>query len=244
MDTYKETPGAKMIYLIRRKPDTSREELVMHWFANHMPLVIDGQKEAAKSGRRHATKYTALLFDADREGNYPWDGMAQLWWNAPLPIPDVAFGTEPTDMFQVNAEPYLPWATREYVVIDGQEQLMTTPNRMNAEYPCTRSGFFRVSFLVKAFAQVDYASFFDHWLRVHVPNVRRTMEEVGGFRYVVSHSIDPEQEQYAGLAELYFHDASARDGYQDTIESDGMEEWVDGTGMLVLRGQTEMVGIP
>jgi hypothetical protein len=129
-------------------------------------------------------------------------------------------------------------------VIDGQEQLMTTPNRMNAEYPCTRSGFFRVSFLVKAFAQVDYASFFDHWLRVHVPNVRRTMEEVGGFRYVVSHSIDPEQEQYAGLAELYFHDASAWDGYQDTIESDGMEEWVDGTGMLVLRGQTEMVGIP
>jgi|TARA_B100000809_G_scaffold82813_1_gene81156 hypothetical protein len=244
MNTYKETPGAKMIYLIRRKPDTSREELVMHWFANHMPFVIDGQKEAAKSGRRHATKYTALLFDADREGNYPWDGMAQLWWNAPLPIPDVAFGTEPTDMFQVNAEPYLPWATREYVVIDGQEQLTTTPNRMNAEYPCTRSGFFRVSFLVKAFAQVDYASFFDHWLRVHVPNVKRTMEEVGGFRYVVSHSIDPEQEQYAGLAELYFHDASAWDGYQDTIESDGMEEWVDGTGMLVLRGQTEMVGIP
>ena len=56
MDIYQETPGAKMIYLIRRKPDTSREELVMHWFANHMPLVIDGQKEAAKSGRRHATE--------------------------------------------------------------------------------------------------------------------------------------------------------------------------------------------
>ena len=244
MDIYQETPGAKMIYLIRRKPDTSREELVMHWFANHMPLVIDGQKEAAKSGRRHATKYTALLFDADREGNYPWDGMAQLWWDAPLPIPDVAFGPEPTDMFQVKAEPYLPWATREFVVMDGQGDLTTIPNRMNAEYPCTRSGFFRVSFLVKALAQVDYAAFFDHWLSVHVPNVKKTMEKVGGFRYVVSHSIDPEQEQYAGLAELYFHDASGWDEYRDTIEPDGMEAWVDGTGMLVLRGQTEMVGIP
>ena len=31
------TPGAKMLYLIKRKPTTSREELVAHWFANHMP---------------------------------------------------------------------------------------------------------------------------------------------------------------------------------------------------------------
>ena len=98
MDTYQETPGAKMIYLIRRKPDTSREELVMHWFANHMPLVIGSQKEAATARQPHATKYTALLFDADRDGNYPWDGMAQLWWNKPLSRPTVAFGTEPTDM--------------------------------------------------------------------------------------------------------------------------------------------------
>ena len=95
MDIYQETPGAKMIYLIRRKPDTSREELVMHWFANHMPLVVNGQQEAAKSGQLHATKYTALLFDADREGHYPWDGMAQLWWNKPLQKPVVPFGTEP-----------------------------------------------------------------------------------------------------------------------------------------------------
>ena len=35
-----QTPGAKMMYLIRRKPATSREELVAHWFANHMPAVI------------------------------------------------------------------------------------------------------------------------------------------------------------------------------------------------------------
>ena len=244
MVMYKETTGAKMIYLIRRKPDTSRDELLMHWFANHMPLVIDGQKAAAKSGRRHATKYTALLFDEDRKGYCPWDGMAQLWWSEPLPQPDVAFGTEPTDMFQVKAEPYLPWATREYVVIDGHQELTTTPNPMNAEYPLTRSGFFRVSFLVKTFSGIDYRAFFDHWLRVHVPNVKQTMEKVGGFRYVVSHSIDPKLEQYAGLAELYFNDATGWDEYRDTIEPDGMEAWVDGTGMLVLRGQTEMVGIP
>ena len=41
------TPGAKMMYLIKRRPTVSREELVVHWFANHMPLVIQSQKDQA-----------------------------------------------------------------------------------------------------------------------------------------------------------------------------------------------------
>ena len=44
------TPGAKMLYLIKRRPTTSREELVAHWFANHMPAVIQGQKDQAGKG--------------------------------------------------------------------------------------------------------------------------------------------------------------------------------------------------
>jgi hypothetical protein len=36
-------PGVKFIYLIKRKPTTSREEIIVHWFANHMPIVIKGQ---------------------------------------------------------------------------------------------------------------------------------------------------------------------------------------------------------
>ena len=35
-----ETPGAKMMYLIKRQATTTREELIAHWFANHMPAVI------------------------------------------------------------------------------------------------------------------------------------------------------------------------------------------------------------
>ncbi|HIL97583.1 MAG TPA: hypothetical protein EYG51_16970, partial [Pseudomonadales bacterium] len=73
-------PGTKVIYLIKRKPTTSREEVIAHWFGNHMPIVISNQQRSAAKGRRHATKYFATLFDADRSGEYPWDGMAQLWW--------------------------------------------------------------------------------------------------------------------------------------------------------------------
>ena len=239
-----ETPGAKMMYLIKRKPETSREELVVHWFANHMPAVIQSQKDGAARKRLHATRYIATLFDADASGEHPWDGVAQLWWPRALPKPKTGFGAEPRDTFQQKAEPYMPWATREYVVIDGSEHLSTEPLTLNAPYPMTRSGFFKVSFLVTAKPGTDYDVFFKHWLEVHVPNVRETMQAVDGFRYAVSHSLEPADEPYAGMAELYFHDPDGWAGYRQRIKADGMERWVDGERMHVLRARTEMVGIP
>ena len=109
------TPGAKMMYLIKRRATTSHEELVAHWFKNHMPLVIAQQERQAERGRLHAKRYLATLFNADKTGSHPWDGVAQLWWDRALPQPDEPYGTKPTDAFQQKAEPYLQWATREYV---------------------------------------------------------------------------------------------------------------------------------
>ena len=54
----KATRGAKMLYLIKRKPPTSREELVAHWFANHMPAVVKAQHDRAAHGKAHAWRYT------------------------------------------------------------------------------------------------------------------------------------------------------------------------------------------
>lgn len=238
------TPGVKMMYLIKRRATASREELVAHWFANHMPLVIQNQKEQQAAGRRHARRYIATLFDADAKGEHPWDGVAQLWWDRALRSPAVPHGTTPTDTFQQMAEPYVPWATTEYVVIDGSEHLPVEPLTLNAPYPCTRSGFFKLSFLVRAKGGADFEPFFEHWLRVHVPNVESVMEQVGGFRYVVSHSLDPKAEPYAGMAELYFHDPSGWSRYRQAIQPDGMERWVDPEGTLVLRAHTEMIGLP
>ena len=237
-------PGAKVMYLIRRRPDASREELVAHWFANHMPDVIQRQKDSVRRGQPHAKRYFATLYDPNPGGENSWDGVAQLWFDQPLPIPDEAHGVTPRDTFQQNAEPYMPWATREYVVIDGSEHLSTAPLTLNAPYPMTRSGFFKVTFLVAAKPDTDYDALFAHWLDVHVPNVKQAMERSGGFRYVVSHSIDPTDEPYAGMAELYFHDHDGWAGYREHIRPDGMEEWVDGDRMEVLRAHTEMVGIP
>ena len=239
-----QTPGAKMMYLIKRRPGTSREELVAHWFANHMPAVIQSQKDGAGRGRPHASRYFATLYDANSSGEHPWDGVAQLWWPRPLPRPKTGFGAEPRDTFQQKAEPYMPWATREYVVIDGAEHLDTAPLTLNAPYPMTRSGFHKMTYLVAARPGTDYDEFFAHWLTIHVANVKANMEAVGGFRYVVSHSIDPANEPYAGMAELYYHDRDDWKRWREAIEADGMERWIDAERMLILSARTEMVGIP
>jgi hypothetical protein len=238
------TPGVKMMYLIKRRPTTSREELVAHWFANHMPLVIQEARDQQAAGEPHARRYLATLFDANAQGAHPWDGVAQLWWDTALPRPTVPHGTTPTDTFQQKAEPYVPWATTEYVVLEGSENLPVEPLTLNAPYPCTRSGFFKVTVLVKAKPSAAFAPFFEHWLQVHIPTVQATMQQVGGFRYVVSLSIDPEAEAYAGMGELYFPDASGWTRYLETRKSDGMEQWIDSAGTTVLGASTEMIGLP
>jgi len=238
------TQGAKMMYLIRRKPATSREQLVAHWYANHMPKVIQGARNQAAQGNPHALRYIVTLYDADESGEHVWDGVAQLLWDEPPPRSATPHGTTPTDSFQQAAEPYVPWATTEYVVMEGSNDLKVEPLTLDAPFPCTRSGFYKVTFLVKAKEGSDFDKFFAHWLDVHAANVKSVVEQVGGFRYVVSHSIDPLAEPFAGLAELYFHDEAGFSRYRETIKPDGMDEWVDRGGGLVLGGGTEFIGLP
>ena len=237
----RETDGARMVCLIKRKADTTREELIAHWFANHMPGVIARNDRNRASGAAHADHYVATLFDPSSDRELEWDGAAQLWYAAPLPRPAQASAVEPYDTFQEKVEPYWPWATREYIVMDGQ--LPLSPLTLNEPFPCTRSGFFKVTFLVALQTNVDRDGFFAHWLDTHVPNVRETMEAVGGFRYAIGHSLEPETEPFAGMAELYFRNAEDWDAYRDRFKPDGFERWVDYDTTLRFYSSTEMVGI-
>ena len=67
------------------------------------------------------------------------------------------------------------------------------------------------------------------------------MEAVSGFRYAISHSLEPEAELYAGMAELYFPDASGWARYREQIKPDGMQHRIN-TWEVFYSG-TEMVGI-
>ncbi|MCB1741857.1 MAG: EthD domain-containing protein [Gammaproteobacteria bacterium] len=237
----KQTPGAKMQYLIKRRAGTSREELIAHWYANHMPGVIARNAQNRAAGRPHARHYVASLFNPEGDAPQAWDGVAQLWYDAPLPRPAQASGVEPYDTFQQKVEPYWPWATHEWVVVDGK--LPLEPLTLNAPFPCTRSGFLKQVSLVAAKPGADVRALCDHWLDVHLPNVRDTMLAVGGFRYAVSLSIHPDQAPYAGMAELYFPDRAAQDAFWAALEPDGFQEWVDAERTLRYRCGTEMIGI-
>ncbi len=235
-----ETPGAKMQYLIKRHPSTSREELIAHWYANHMPGVI-ARNESYSDESKRATRYVASVFDHEDAAAHGWDGVAQLWYNAPLPHPKQASGVEPYDTFQQRVEPYWPWATREWVFVDGA--LPLDPLTLNAPFPCTRSGFLKQVSLVAARPGVDVQHMFDHWLHAHGPNVQETMTKVGGFRYAVSLSTDLEHAPYAGMAELYFPDRTAQAAFWDILKPDGFQEFSDPERTVRFRCGTEMVGI-
>ena len=241
--TIKATHGAKMLYLIKRKPSSTREELIVHWFARHMPPVIESQKAQAAAGRIHAWRYIATLYDADNNGKHEWDGLAALSFDVALPTNGVQHGELPTDSFQEKALPYRPWATTEYVVMDGSEHLPITPSTLGTPYPCTRTGFLKISFLVKAKPGIDHKSLHKHWLTVHAENVAGVMQQVGGIRYVLNLSLEPDHAPYAGLAELTFRNVDDWRRYKASIQPDGMERYTTDEGTLVLRAQTEMVGI-
>jgi hypothetical protein len=228
------TPAVKMIFPIKRRAATSREELIAYWFAHHMPGTIKAMGDIGSG-------YIGTVFD---DHDYPWDGIAQMFLDKPLKTPDGGHGMIAADSFHEHVQPYFGWATREYIVIDGSKHLPVRPLTLNAPFPTTRSGFFKVTYLVKARPQIDHEALYDHWLKVHSPNVSKTMGEVGGFCYVVGHSLDPDNAPYAGMAELYFPDQSAWELYRETVQDDGMGQWVADEGTLVLYAQTEFVAIP
>ena len=235
------TDGAKMMFLIQRKPETSREELLVHWFKNHMPEVIDMQQELRDKGRAHAWRYIATLFEADAEGSHPWDGVAQLWYDKAWPRPAEPIGSEPMDTFQQKAKPYVSWATKEYVFLDGE--LPIEPLTLNEAFPTTRSGFYKVTMLAALKDQSDHQTFTEYWLNDHAPRAVDRQREAGALRYVVSISYESD-EPYAGMAELYFENTATARKYFSEREQDELESWLDKDRSLVMTSQTEMIGIP
>lgn len=236
------TPGAKMQYLIRRRPGVSREDLVANWFANHMPDVVSNQRRSQQRGRPFAQRYLATVFEPNDEPAHAWDGVAQLWFNEALPRPSWPHGDPPRDTFQERAEPYWPWATTEYVIVDGI--VGVTPNSFNKPFPCTRSGFVKMTTLVVGRPDTDLDAYRAHWLEVHAPNVAATLAEVGGLRYVVSVSNEPDADPYLGMAEVWFPSEVERRAFNDAYVSDGIEDLVDMAATPILRSTTEMIGIP
>ena len=106
-------------------------------------------------------------------GITPWDGVAQLWYDEPWPPLTEAIGIEPADTFQEKAEPYMSWATTEYVYLDGE--LPVVPLTLNDAFPTTRSGFHKTT-LLGLRDQRDRETFIDYWLNDHAPRATQRQQ--------------------------------------------------------------------
>lgn len=242
MSTIRPTPGTKMQFLISRRPGVSREELMVNWFATHMPAAAAAQRKMAERNGTAPPRYVATLYDPVPSGEQVWDGVAQMWAAEAFPRETTPHGTEPRDTFQQKAMPYVGWPTTEYVIVDGE--LPVVPNEFGEPFPATRGGFLKVTTLLIARPDTDLDALRDHWLDVHAPNVASVMEQVGGFRYAISISDEPDVDPYVGMAEIYFPDKEALREHVARYESDGIERYFDTDAQLFFRSRTEMIGIP
>lgn len=120
---------AKLTYVLRRKPELTREQFQKYWLENHGPLV---RSHAATLGiRRYVQVHTPLELpqrapDAIRgEMLEPFDGVAELWFDA-----DLATGTpeERREAGRQLAEDEAKfidfagsssWTAEEHVIVDG-----------------------------------------------------------------------------------------------------------------------------
>lgn len=186
----------------------------------------------AKKGRPAPTRYIASVFDysgdngSQESSSAPWDGVAQLWWPQIPASPKQPHGTKPTDTFQEKAEPYNQWATKEYVLLDGE--LTVKPNTLNAPFPTSRSGFFKVTVLYSS-SSSNLAS----------EAVKRTsaLKNAGCFRHILDIS-EESGSQYSAMEEIYFKEAGQWRQFEKSVGAQLFQ------GATVLLGGTELVGIP
>lgn len=232
------SPDIKMMFPVRRKPNTTHEELLVYWFAHHMPVTIALIGDVGRG-------YIGTPFKAAEDGNHFWDGIAQMFLAEPLATPPEGFGVKPMDSFHQHVQPYFGWATREYIFLHGDERLPITPLTLNAPFPTTRSGFFKVTRLCGRDNGVNDTSFHTRWLQKHAPHVVDVMRAVGGFRYVVGLSLEPDHAPYLGMEELYFPDSSAWQRYLKIMQAKSTTEWVNDEDLCTtFYADTEFVAIP
>ena len=234
------TRFTKMLFLIRRRPHTTRDALIVQWFKNHMPAVIAAQSAAKAKGFNHATRYWATLFQ-ETDGS-PWDGVAQLWFQAPMPYPEEPFGTRPSDSFQEQAEPYHAWETEETVLFDHLP--IAQGLTLNEPYPTTRTSMHRITLLIPAESGSIDLPTLNHWLRQDIGPIQDQAEAVGCLRFAVSLSTQPNRDPYLGVIEFYFTGATEWPAFSAQLRDPLLQALLTSASTERYFSDTEFIGIP
>ncbi len=102
----------KLISLLKAKPGVSREEFKRHWLEDHAPLTLRFRNLKGYRINIAADEYQEI------EGELPYDGTAELWWDTLEEMKEDFSSTAADDAladcrtFMVNTHIY----TKEYII--------------------------------------------------------------------------------------------------------------------------------
>ena len=188
----------RLVFVLRRRSDLTREAFQRYWLDTHAPLVA-GVAEVLG-----ITRYQQVhtVSDDDTRAATPFDGVAELWFDAARSTGTAAEQRDAAAMLldderrfiDLSASPI--WFATEHVVADGPADGL------------------RMTTAVRRRAGLTRAQFRRHWADVHGPLAVSRRDVFGITRYLQMHTPDDAEtfppavargapEPFDGLAEVY-----------------------------------------
>lgn len=210
----------RLTYVLRRRPELTREEFQDYWRRQHGPLV------AGHAGRLKILRYVqvhtvddpvnAQMAEARGGMEEPYDGVAELWWwtrdqiveaLAEPAAQDAAAELVEDERKFIDLERSPLWLAHEY------PQVNPVPEELVAR---ERSPLVKLFFCLRhpAGQSMEAAQFY--WRTAHGPIIRSIAQAGGILRYLQVHRVEDEleaalrqargtrDEPYTGHAELWY----------------------------------------
>jgi hypothetical protein len=179
----------KWIVAVKRRDGVSHEELVDFWEHTHIPHV----RELARP-----VGYRVTFFDPGQP-EVDCDGMAELTFRDEAHFDSTVGRNAPPNL---RADGFSRFSSSLPI------QLFTD-ERVNVDGETTRHDL-KISFFATRRAGVTVDAFHEHWLGVHLPNVKAAVERTpSAVRYVVNLSRPGSPSSFDGMAAIWFRDPAA-----------------------------------
>jgi len=179
----------KWIVAVKRRDGISHEALVEAWEHSHVPHVRELTKPV---------EYRVTFFDPDQP-DVECDGMAELTFRDRAHFDDtVGRNAGPN----VDADGFSRFVASLPIRLQ-------TDERVNVDAPTTRDDL-KISYFAKRRSGVSVEAFHEHWLGVHLPNVKAAVERTpSAVRYVVNLAQAGSSSSFDGMAAIWFRDPAA-----------------------------------
>ena len=188
----------RLVFVLRRRPELSREAFQQYWLDTHAPLV------ASVADLLGITRYQQVhtVSEDTTRAAAPFDGVAELWFDparstgSPDAQRDAAALLLEDERRFIDLSSSPIWFATEHVMADGPADGLRSTTAVRRKAGLTREQFRR------------------HWAEIHGPLATSRPDVFGIVRYVQMHAPDDAAtfppalvrgapEPYDGLAEVY-----------------------------------------